>query len=163
MLGHIIVSLLGTSSLPSQPPLPPGSRSLSPLQGWAGDLDLGRVGSGGGLWPSWARLGASPEPGEGAPGFPEPGRAAIYSAGNLAGLFQASQVPKESRLQAERGGPQAPPLILFPTKFLASSPCSQAPTLAQPGMKHFTAPFSLLLGSPSSPHMAEQRARTLMG
>ena len=106
MLGHIIVSLLGTSCLPSQPPLPPGSRNLSPLQGWAGDLDLGKVGSGGGLWPSWARLGASPEPGEGAPGFPEPGRAAIYSAGNLAGLFQASQVPKESRLQAERGAPR---------------------------------------------------------
>lgn len=103
------------------------------------------------------------EPGEGAPGFPEPGRAANYSAGNLAGLFQASQVPKESRLQAERGRPLGPPLILFPTKFLASSPRSQAPTLAQPGMKCFTAPFSLLLGSPSSPHLAEHRGRTSTG
>lgn len=51
MLGHVIVSLLGSSCFPSQTPLPPGSQSLSPLQAWTGDLGLGRVGSGG-VWPS---------------------------------------------------------------------------------------------------------------
>lgn len=71
----------------------------------------------GSFGPQLARLGARLGPEEGAPGFPEPGRATIYSARNSAALFQASKIPGGEQAPSWEGASRSSSRPLFNTVF----------------------------------------------
>lgn len=98
-IGHIIP---GAQPLPQPPPpTQPSEPAPSPREG--GGPGQGRVGSSRVCGPQLARLEASRGPDEGAPGFPEPGRATIYSAGN-SGWFISSVSDPRRRAGCKLGG-----------------------------------------------------------
>lgn len=162
------VSLLGSSHFPSQPPLPPGPQNLYPLQGWAGgwtSVGWAVAGSCGPRWPGW-----EPDWGLGQVHLASQSQAELLFIAPGTWLVYFKLLRSQRRAHSKLGGaPPSPLRIPFPMQCLASSQPRDPGTLPgpHPGPAwHEPASsqtLSLLVGSPLSPHLAEQKTRASTG